>query len=333
MGGVEVTATNVVEGAAGDDVSSTSNARGTFVLSVPFGTYDIAAELENHVFGYPNDNQRVSVAPGQSLDFGVIAAKTAMARNVVATRLSGLVEVAGADSVMNYGNIRVTFVADSTAIPVGYSETVVYAVQTNTGAAGAFEDQSSVGDSLADGIAEFASPHDTTLMVRVLATLQNDTNVDPQHDTDLTLPSAVRTITAVDPSASNVKATMDAVADSTVADTLVVTWDATSNTNSDYRIAVQLAPASLGGQTQWFIAAGDPTANTRSVTLEGPVFGTPVNWTIVLADGSSGATAAITEEDFEAATAVRVESIQGTPSDTNTWKPSAAAAVTAAGGS
>ena len=329
LGGVAVTATNVTDSAQ-TPVESTSNARGTFVLSVPFGTYDIEAALENHIFGYPNDNQRVSTAPGQSLNFGDIRAKTAMARNVTATRL--VVPNATDTTVMNYGNIRVTFVADSTAIPVGYSETVVYAVQTNTGADGAFDTQSSVGDSLADGIAQFASPHDTTLMVRVLATLTNDTNVDPQHDTDLTLPSAVRTIAAVDPSASNVKARIGVTADTTVADTIVVTWDATSNSSSDYRVAVQLAPASLNGQTFWFVAAGgtpaDPGADDREWTLETPAPGSPVTWNIARADGTNGTAAVITSAELSAATMVRVESVQGTASEDNPWKASAAAAVT-----
>ena len=318
-------------------VVDTTGVTGTFSLNVPFGSYTVAASLANHIFGYPTTGQVVSVAPGQSVNFGNIQARTAMAMNVAATRLSGLVEVSGADSVMNYGNIRVTFVADSTAIPVGYSETVVYAVQTNTGTDGAFENQTSVGDSLADGIAEFASPHDTTLMVRVLATLTDDTSVDPTPLDDLTLPSVVRTVTAVDPSASNVKATIDVTADTTVADTLVVTWDATSNATSDYRIAVQLAPASLNGQTFWFVAAGgtpaDPGANTREWTLEGPAPGSPVTWTTINADGSAGVAAAITHSELAAATMVRVESVQGTPSDTNQWKASAAVAVTAAGGS
>ena len=147
----------------------------------------------------------------------------------------------------------------------------------------------------------------------------------------------MRTITAVDPSASGVKATIDVTADTTVADTLVVTWDATSNTNSDYRVAVQLAPASLNGQTFWFVAAGgtpaDPGANTREWTLEAPVPGSPVTWTTINTDGSAGVAAAITHSELAAATMVRVESVQGTPSDTNQWKPSAAVAVTAAGGS
>ena len=73
LGDVTVTAVSV-SGGTGDNVSSTSNARGTFVLSVPFGTYDIEASKALFSFTYPNDNQRVSVAPGQELDFGEIEA-------------------------------------------------------------------------------------------------------------------------------------------------------------------------------------------------------------------------------------------------------------------
>ena len=288
LGGVEVTATNVTDSAA-TEVSSTSNARGTFVLSVPFGTYDVEASLANHIFAYPNENQRVSTAPGQSLNFGDIQAKTAMARNVAATRL--VVRNATDTTVMNYGQIRVTWVADSTAIPAGYAEPVVYAVQTNTGTDGAWTDVGSPGDSVADGIARFDSPHDTTLMVRVTATIPDDTNVDPALD-PLVLPSAVQTVAAVDPSASNVKARIGVTADTTVADTIVVTWDATSNTSSDYRVAVQLAPASLNGQTFWFVAAGgtpaDPGANDRMWTLETPAPDSPVTWTTINADGTTG---------------------------------------------
>ena len=340
MGGVEVTATSVVEGAAGDDVSSTSNARGTFVLSVPFGTYDIAASAENHIFGYPNENQRVSVAPGQSLNFGTILAKTAMARNVAATRLVIPVDVDGdaatADTVMNYGQIRVTWVADTTSVPVGYND-ATYAVQHNGTADGTWTAVGSPGDSASDGIARFDSPVDTTFMVRVVATATDDTSTDPTPLDDLTLESMTSTVNAIDPSASNVKATIDITADTTVADTLAVTWDATSFTGSDYRIAVQLAPASLGGQTFWFIAEGgdpaDPGNQTRSWTLGADPAAGNVTWTIVNDDGTTGAEAAITPAEISAATMVRVESLQGTfDADDNPWTASAPAAVTAANG-
>ena len=86
LGGVVVTATNVVDGGADAEVSSTSNARGTFRLSVPFGVYDIEASLANYTFKYPNDNQRVNVAPGQPLDFGDIQAMSPGARGLTASR-------------------------------------------------------------------------------------------------------------------------------------------------------------------------------------------------------------------------------------------------------
>ena len=334
LGGVEVTATNVVDDAA-TEVSSTSNARGTFVLSVPFGTYDIEASLANHIFAYPNDNQRVSTSPGQTRNYGDIRAKTAMARNVAATRLVVPVDVDGdaatADTVMTYGDIRVTFVADSTAIPVGYATPVVYTVQTNTGAGGAWATQTSVGDTLADGVARFTSPHDTTLMVRVLATLTNDVAVDPQHATDLTLPSVASTVAAVDPSVSGVTAVLDVTADTTVVDTLTVSWDATSNAQSQYRVVVQVAPASLQGNSVWVVAEGGSTINnnSREWTLEIAHRANITTWDVV------GGEADITITTFEirAATAVRVESLQGTfDADDNPWKASAAVSVTAANG-
>ena len=85
LGGVTVTATNLIPGADGAEVSSTSNARGTFRLSVPFGTYQISAELEDYTFDYPPTNP-VSVTHGQILDFGVIQAMSPGVRNLEATR-------------------------------------------------------------------------------------------------------------------------------------------------------------------------------------------------------------------------------------------------------
>ena len=74
MGGVSVTATNTGSGEVFEMVTSTGNARGTFALSVPFGTYNIEASADGYSFSYPNNNQTVSVAPGQQLNFGDIQA-------------------------------------------------------------------------------------------------------------------------------------------------------------------------------------------------------------------------------------------------------------------
>ncbi len=69
---VEVTATLV--GASSPADSYTTRRTGTFRLSVPFGTYDIAVASDGYVSTYPNGVQRHTVAPGQRLAFGDIEA-------------------------------------------------------------------------------------------------------------------------------------------------------------------------------------------------------------------------------------------------------------------
>ena len=61
---VKVTATLVGESSAAD--SYTTRRTGTFRLSVPFGTYDIAGASDGYDYEYPNGVQRVTVAPGQA---------------------------------------------------------------------------------------------------------------------------------------------------------------------------------------------------------------------------------------------------------------------------
>ena len=333
LGGVEVTATSVVEGGAGDDVSSTSNARGTFVLSVPFGTYDIAASHDDYTFSYPNEQQRVSVAPGQALDFGDIEAMTFAAVRVVATRMVVEAVVNGTDTVMNYGNIRVTWDGDSTAVPAGYND-AAYTVEHNATADGEFApitEDASTQDSAR--VAVFSSSADTAFMVRVVATAQDaDDTTDPElepavHETE-------EEVAAVDASAKGVKATMDVTADTAVVDELSITWGATTNDRSDFRIAVQVTVASLGGATVWLVADGigaptDPSNNTRAWTY---TFGDnnaniTTGWSV---DAENGASPTITTAEMQAATMVRVDSRQGTDGE---WQAGTATAVTAANGS
>ena len=73
VAGVKVTATLVGETEPADDY--TTRATGTFRLSVPFGTYNIAAdEASGHTFAFPNGSMRVTVAPGTTVSFGDIIA-------------------------------------------------------------------------------------------------------------------------------------------------------------------------------------------------------------------------------------------------------------------
>ncbi len=72
VAGVKVTATLV--GADDPAAMYTTRGSGSFSLSVPFGSYDIAATEADHSFEYPNGSQRITVAPGTTHSFGNIMA-------------------------------------------------------------------------------------------------------------------------------------------------------------------------------------------------------------------------------------------------------------------
>ncbi len=337
--GVVVTATpaGAAEGAAATD-TDTTGVTGTFSLSVPFGTYTIAASLANHIFDAPSPTAtnpwNANTAPGQTVNFGNIQAKTAMARGVSAMRAmqTDSTTTEGVHVVTYSGSVTLRWTSTGADVPVGYSA-ATYTAETNTGTDGAWE--AAAGFALAGGdttgLARFTAgaDNDGEYMVRVVATAQNDSNVDPQHTDPLVLNSAPATVVAVDPSVTGVKATLDVTADTLVVDTLTVSWDATTNDRSALRIAFQLAPASLQGNTVWVIADASLTSNSRRWTLELAHRADVTTWDV--AGGQENIT--ITTAEIRAATAVRVESVQGTVSATNPWKPSAEVAVTAAGGS
>ncbi len=332
MGGVEVTATNVIAGRAGDEASSTTNARGTFVLSVPFGTYEIAASATNHTFSYPTTGQTVSVAPGQALEFGDIHAMTFMAINVKAERQRTADDDSTADideSERLDGQIRVSWDAnDSTAMPAGY-DAIAYAVQNNL--TGTFADATGVQAAVdTAGLARFGSPPDTAFMVRIQATA---TDTDGSGEGGATLDPIVInsmevTVGAVDPTTSGVKASMDVTADTTVADTIAVTWSATTNTSSDFRVAVQVTLASLQGSTVWVTTGTDPGNTARAWTTSfGENNADITGWTVAL-PGGNGAAVTITTAEMQAATMVRVDSRQGAVSATNPWTAGTAVEIT-----
>ena len=322
MGGVTVTATNVVPGAAGDDVSSTSTARGTFVLSVPFGTYDIEASAANHVFGYPNDNQRVSVAPGQAYDFGTIRAMTAGARNVSAARMRVDDDDATDDvdeSTRAWATtISVMYTANAEHTPDGYND-ATYTIQTSVDDGDTWTDVTSptqvqAGTPLEDVPGSFTipNPSDGEFMVRVIANAEEvtpSTPAVPYADT-----SAAVTVDEIDPSASGVAAVRDD-------DDIEVSWNAVTNGNSQFRILVEVDAASAGN-TLWLVAAGGTPATLGSETRA---------WTLPVADGFTatwstlgGVPVPITEADLNKAIKVRVDARQegvdeGEDGSTDTW--------------
>ena len=321
MGDVEVTAANVVEDAAGDDVSSTSNARGTFVLSVPFGTYDITASADDHTFEYPNGRQRVSVAPGQSLDFGTIEAMSPGARGLSATRDRVDDDESTTDvdeSELYYdGNISVSFIDSSEDVPDGYSP-AMYQIQTLTTAEDAVwanvtgtEVMGGTPPAVLPGRFTIPSASDDDFMVRVnaSATHPDGTDVNPP----IMIEGTPVTVDGIDPTARGVAARRQAAADSDegAADGnfIAVSWSADSDDNSQFRVVVEMAVASLGGSTVSLVADGgifDPTdpGDARSWSLE-VADGLTATWTVV-----GGAAIGVTAADLNAAISVRVDARQ-----------------------
>jgi hypothetical protein len=329
MGGVSVTATNVVADAAGDDVSSTTNARGTFVLSVPFGAYDIEASADDHTFKYPNDNQRVSVAPGQTLDFGDIQAMSPGARNLSASRARMEDDDATEDvdeSERYTGTINVSFIDSSEDVPDGYEE-ADYQIQTNTtGEDADWTDVTgtAVQDDGADIPGRFTIPSasDGDFMVRVVATAIATNGGDP-----LVLESAPATVDAINPAASGVSARRQAAEDSEEAaadgDFIHVSWSAVTNANSAFRVVAQVSPASTGGSAVWVVLnqsaiTGDARMSTREFN---DTFSAGLNVATATGTGSS---VTVTAAEINAAIMVAVESVQGDASEDNEWKRSAA---------
>ncbi len=336
MSGVEVTATNVVEGGANDEATSTTNARGTFVLSVPFGTYDIEASAENHTFEYPDAYPagRVSVAPGQSLSFGDIQALSPMARKVSATRMTVLDTIAAAAGVpallrrqyVETEGVMVTWDSDGDEVPTGY-EDATYTIETNTGAEGAWEvaDGARVptdGDTTGVGFFNASADDDGEYMVRIVATAANDPNEEPTQDTELVLNSDPGTVAAIKTTPSG--ATARRSAEGATTDSLVVTWTNTTNDRTSQRVVIQVDLGAAG--THWLVPSTNADADDRSWVMEAPA--ASEDWTIV----GSTQTLGVTATDLAKALMVRVESQQGAEVDEDgdeVWRVSNTIAIAA----
>ena len=328
MGGVKVTATNVVTEAA-TPVESTSNARGTFVLSVPFGAYDIEASADDHTFSYPNNNQRVSVAPGQTLDFGDIQAMSPGARNVSATRAlnEDNEETADVDESETYdGNIMVSFDVSADDVPDGYNP-ATYVVQDNANTDDAFEDAG--GSAVEDddgpipGRWRFTSPTDDEFMVQVVATA-----LHPVGGTDnppIVITSDPDPVDAVDPSASGVTAVRGVRGTGDAArDTLGVAWTAVTNAASEHQVLIEVDHSGIGAKV-WLVA---PTSSAGTTIATD---GTSRDWVLTLpaapaADtddplvtgwtyAAGGTAPDVPRADLLKALNVRVDSRQGSTGD------------------
>ena len=142
--------------------------------------------------------------------------------------------------------------------------------------------------------------------------------------------------------ASNVTLARVVTADTTVADTLKVAWDATTGGESDFRVLIQVTTTSAG--TQWFVH--EATANDRSWNLDYHTHtGNRYSQLWRVWNGAADANVddndqlTVTAADLNKGVTVAVEWLQGTLSNTpddpdthNVWKRSDATSVPAVAG-
>ena len=171
--------------------------------------------------------------------------------------------------------ILVDYDADADNMPEGYAAPT-YTIQTNTGDDGAWTDASGTAVQDEDNVdipgrftiptPDAASGGDGEFKVRVVTTADETTPSDPAVPYSHT--SMEVTIEAVDPSASGVAARRqaEATSDSASADgdfIIAASWTAVTNGNSDFRVVVQVTPASLGGSNAvWVILNNTDVAGT-----------------------------------------------------------------------
>ena len=330
--GVAVSATSTAD--ATMMYADTTGVTGTFSLNVPFGSYTIAASLANHTFDYPTTGQVVSVAPGQSVNFGSIQAKTAAAQNVRASRMRVPDDAGTADTDESEPTRWATTLSvmyDSTAanLPEEFdASSLAYTIQTNTGTDGAWTDATATQVNDADtnpipGSFTIPTPGaadggDGEFMVRVVTSADETTASTPPAPFADT--SATVTIAAVDPSASGVAARRQAASDSEEADStgnfIQASWSAVTNANSDFRVVAQITAASLGGQTVWVVLAGPTTGTGTERALVSADISLTTTAMTALPSGV-GTTVTVTEEELAAALMIAVESVQGTADATD----------------
>ena len=333
LDGVVITATpaGAAANAKPTDADTTTTA-GTFLLSVPFGSYTLNASKGNHTFDIPAAYRTVNVAPGQSVNIGSITAATAGALNVKASRMrqESDDDASNGDETQRWATtISVTYTADPKNIPEGFGE-VTYTIQTNTGTEGAWtdatgnpvtQDDESVPGSFTIPTPDASAGGDGEFMVRVVTAATETTASAPFADT-----SSTATVTAVDPSASGVSARRQAATDSDKADAsgnfIRASWSAVTNTNSDFRVVAQVTAASLGGNTVWVVLA-EADANDRAAVSE--EISTINSLAVALPSGVTTQAVSVTEKELAAAIRIAVESVQGTADATEKgpkWKRS-----------
>ena len=333
LSGVEVKATATTTDAT--EYADTTGMNGGFAISVPYGSYTITASKGNYTFNIPAAHATTAVAPGQSVNIGTIEGMTAGALNVRAARVRNEdADDGGFDESQSWGTtISVMYTADPENMPEGFAAPT-YTVQTNTGTAGAWtdatatavqEDGEDVPGSFTIPTPAAADGGDGEFMVRVVTSADETTASTPPAPYADT--SATATVAAIDPSASGVTAARGATDADPPVDTLGVSWSAVTNTNSTFRVVIQVSASNLGDANVWFVASGATAIanDVREWRLEMPAADTPVSWTSV-----DGTAVNVTRADLEKALTVAVESLQGTfDADDNPWTRSTTVSVAA----
>ncbi len=271
LGGIAVTATSVVEGGAGDEASTTSNARGTFSLSVPFGSYTVTAtppEGSLTRFSYPNDVQDVSVAPGESVDFGTIAGAS------VAARIIDIEREKNEDG--NYsGPVMLTIARDT--VPGFTGERFV--VETSTDGGESWSPFLPLVVVLVDGsrvegrMRTVGSVPDVGFHARVATDAQ-------ENGVQMRETSAPVVVGAVDSSPSDAEAERgvgEAGEPDAGDDLLTVTWKASTNTNTLTRVVMLFEV--IEGVHAWLVAEGTPVNPIGNAVRE---------WTLNITDFDAG---------------------------------------------
>ena len=342
LSGVAISATSTTDATV--VVHDTTGVTGRFSLSVPFGGYTIAASLGNYTFDAPSavTGWVRNTAPGQTVNFGDIQAKSAGAMNVSASRMrqeSDGDPTNGDETQRWAATISVMYSSTPADIPDRFVAPT-YTIQTNTGADGVWTDATATAVNDAEGNpipGSFTIPTpaaagggDGEFMVRVVTAADETTPSTPPAPYADT--SATATVGAVDPSASGVAARRQAAAtsDEAAADGnfIQASWTALTNANSDFRVVAQVQSASYGGAMVWVVLA-TATATDRAVVSAD--IGSDLTTTVALPAGAGGAIT-VTEAELAAAIMIAVESVQGTPDATEDgpkWKRSPAVELAA----
>ena len=310
LAGVFISATSTGAAAAADTL--TTGVTGTFSLSVPFGNYDISASASGYSFAYPNNVRRVNVGPGQSVSYGDIQGRTFRATNARAGR-----QTSTSAGVTTYdGLIVVAWDANAAHVPDGYQE-ATYSIQYATGNTWINATATPATDTA--GLARFTSPSDAAMLVRVVAS-----SVPTGGGAPILLGSNRATVSAVDPTAGSVVARRSAQG----ADSLVVAWSATTNSDSEQRLVLRVSASALGGANVWLETSGitlDSNSRTWSSTISAAA---GLSWTVATDDGTAGQSVTVTTADLLKAIVVRVDARQGSSGD---YSSGAAATVAAKG--